>query len=93
MQAFYDYEYLFSSLIKEPGIQIDFLPFLSSLGDPFERLMRYLGFKPNTAWKSHAEGVVNIQSGHKGVWLAQETSKQLFEHYGITGGKGSPLKN
>ena len=92
-KRFYDYEYLFGSLIKEPGIQIDFLPYLSSLGDPFERLMRHLGFKPNTAWKSHSEGAVNIQPGHKGVWLAQEISKQLFEQYGIIDGKGSPLKN
>ena len=89
----FDYEYLFKDLVAEPDIRIHFLPFLSSLGDPFERLMDCIDCKPNKSWKPATEEEINIQAGHKGVWLAQETGKRLLSEYNIIGGKTGPLRN
>lgn len=92
-RRYFDYEYLFRHLLLEPSIQISFLPFLPSLGDPFERLMDHLKLSSDKPWKPFATGVANIQPGHKGVWLAQEISKRLISEYNVKGGKNGPLQN
>jgi hypothetical protein len=81
----YDYFKLFSPLVGNHAIQATFLPYGSSLGDPFERLVSVLGIQtPAGGWRSADPTKSNIQPGCQGVWLAQRLSERL-EQLGISG--------
>lgn len=81
----YDYNHLFSTLIHDSRIRCTFLPYGSSWGDPFDRLLTTLGhLPPEGGWRPAAPGKGNVQPGCEGVWLAQRIGEELDE-LGIEG--------
>jgi hypothetical protein len=88
----FDYSFLFRSLLSWPDVDISFLPYGTSLGDPFERLIAHCGWQSTRGWNPAAPGSGNIQPGCKGTWLAQETCRRLHDQHGLTGVKSGPLR-
>ena len=81
----YDYGHLFSALIHDSRIRCTFLPYGSSWGDPFDRLLTTLGhLPPEGGWRPADPDKGNVQPGCEGVWLAQRIGEQL-EDLGIEG--------
>jgi hypothetical protein len=81
----YDYNHLFSTLIDDSRIRCTFLPYGSSWGDPFDRLLTTLGhLPPEGGWRPAPPDKGNVQPGCGGVWLAQQIREQLDE-LGIEG--------
>jgi len=76
----FDYNYIFSSLLKSSRLDVEFLPYGKQFGDPFERLMALPGWLPGYQgqWLSSAKNFVNEQPGIKGVYLALKVSRQLI---------------
>jgi hypothetical protein len=78
----YDYAHLFTPLLEraEAGSTLEcaFLPYASGLGDPFERLMAFLGWQPPArGWRPADPQRGNVQPGCGGVWLAQAIGARL----------------
>ena len=75
----FDYDSMFSSMISESGVDVNFLPYGRQFGDPFERLMALPGWLPQASgeWLPSANGRVNDQPGIKGVCLALKVSAEL----------------
>ena len=75
----FDYDYMFSSMIAEPRVDVRFLPYGRQFGDPFERLMGLPGWLPRSAdeWLPDVGGRANDQPGVKGVYLALKVSDEL----------------
>lgn len=80
----FDYERLFSPLIRHRSIECRFLPYASGLGDPFERLMADQGWQSGQPWLPAAPDKHNVQPGCQGVWLAQAIGERL-EQLGVRG--------
>ena len=85
----YDYSVLFKDLIAFLGSHIDFLPYGSTYGDPFDRLMNSQSWQSSSGWKPADPSKRNIQPGCKGVWLAQQVFRQLTK----AGINASSLRN
>jgi len=96
-KSWFNYNYMFSRLIDDPRIDVDFLPYGRKFGDPFERLMAlpgwFAGFR--SEWLPSVNSDPNDQPGAKGVYLALSISKQL-ERLGVDlcklKGKGSYVR-
>lgn len=88
---FFDYGFLFKNLIDSAGIDIEFLPYGFSFGDPFDRLMQHCGWVSPCGWKHADPASGNVQPGCKGVWLAQQTYLRLSGDISLSGGKLSSL--
>lgn len=73
----FDYELLFGGLLGCSLLDLDVLPYRVGLGDPFERLMRHLGWNHGDGWLPADRSRGNIQPGRRGVWLAQQISERL----------------
>ena len=75
----FDYDFMFSSLVSDPRVDVNFLPYGRQFGDPFERLMALPGWLPLPAgeWLPAASGRANDQPGIKGVCLALKVSAEL----------------
>jgi hypothetical protein len=81
----YDYNHLFADLIRDSRIRCTFLPYGSSWGDPFDRLLTSLGHSPPVGgWCPADPSKGNVQPGCEGVWLAQRIGERLAE-LGIEG--------
>lgn len=81
----YDYNHLFSPLVRNPSISCTFLPYGGVFGDPYERMMDALGCQaPQEGWQPADPAKGNVQPGCKGVWLAQAIGERL-EQLGIRG--------
>ena len=84
----FDYNEMFSGLIENPLVDVQFLPFGSGYGDPFVRLMDAQGWECSSDWNPANSQTVNDQVGTKGVWLAQRVGMKLIE----LGAKRSRIK-
>lgn len=75
----FNYEKMFSHLIENKNINITFLPYCSSLGDPFLRLITSLNenLPEDIEWIPANPNNANDQPGIKGVWLALEACKRM----------------
>ena len=84
----FDYNEMFTELIENPLVDVQFLPFASGYGDPYERLMNAQGWESSSDWIPADSETVNDQVGTKGVWLAQRVGMKLNE----LGAKRSHIK-
>ena len=77
----FDYNYMFSSLLRNSRLDAEFLPYGKQFGDPFERLMALPGWLPNYQgqWLSSTKNFANEQPGAKGVYLALKVSRRLIK--------------
>jgi len=75
----FNYEEMFSDLLDDNRINVKFLPYCSSFGDPFVRLLDSLeqDLPHYVEWIPAKPGKSNDQPGIKGVWLAIETCKRM----------------
>lgn len=75
----FNYNYMFSGMIDNPGLDVDFLPYGRQFGDPFERLMALPGWLQGFQgeWLPSVVCDLNDQPGIKGVHLALNVSRQL----------------
>jgi hypothetical protein len=89
---YFDYGFLFKNLMDSADIDIKFLPYGFSFGDPFERLMQHCGWVSPRGWKSADPASGNVQPGCKGIWLAQQTYLRLSSDASLGGMKLSSLR-
>lgn len=73
----FDYSRMFTPLIDHPAIESQFLPYGSSFGDPYLRLMASQGWENDGEWESADAEKNNDQPGVKGLWLALRVGEQL----------------
>ena len=75
----FDYDFMFSCMIDNPRVDVNFLPYGRQFGDPFDRLMALPGWLPRLAgdWLPDVGGRANDQPGVKGVYLALKVSAEL----------------
>jgi len=75
----FNYEKMFSHLIKNKNIDVTFLPYCPSLGDPFIRLISSLkeDLPQDIEWIPANPNNANDQPGIKGVWLALEACRKM----------------
>ena len=75
----FNYEEMFSDLLDNNQIDVKFLPYCSSFGDPFVRLLDSLeqDLPRDVEWIPANPEKSNDQPGVKGVWLALETCKRM----------------
>jgi len=75
----FNYNYMFSAMIKSPRVDVDFLPYGRQFGDPFERLMALPGWLKDFQgeWLPSVNRELNDQPGVKGVYLALNVSRRL----------------
>jgi hypothetical protein len=73
----FDYFEMFRGIIKCRSVDVQFLPFGSAWGDPFERLMHGQGWYPSDGWHPADAETLNDQIGAKGVWLARKVGRRL----------------
>ena len=75
----FNYYQMFSHLVDNQQITTNFLPYCTSLGDPFNRLLGSLGenLPEEIEWISEKPGKSNDQPGIKGVWLALEVCRRM----------------
>ena len=73
----FDYFEMFRGLIEYLPDGVQFLPFGSAWGDPFERLMQRQGWSPLGGWHPAEAETLNDQIGAKGVWLARKVGRRL----------------
>ena len=75
----FNYNYMFSGMIKNPDLDVDFLPYGRQFGDPFERLMALPGWLQGfqVEWLPSVVRDLNDQPGIKGVHLALNVSRKL----------------
>jgi len=77
-QHIYDYQQLFGPLLRHAAVRCTFLPYGTSFGDPFERLVETLGMStPAQGWAAADPGKGNVQPGCRGVWLARAVGLRL----------------
>ena len=73
----FDYFEMFRRLIECRSVDVQFFPFGSALGDPFERLMQGQGWRSIDGWRPAGAATFNDQIGAKGVWLARKVGRRL----------------
>lgn len=73
----FDYFEMFRGLVECRAVDVQFFPFGSAWGDPFERLMQEQGWQPRDGWRSADAETLNDQIGAKGVWLARKVGRRL----------------
>ena len=75
----YNYEKMFSHLVDNKNFDATFLPYGSTFGDPFIRLIGSLKEKlpDHIDWISANPNNLNDQPGIKGVWLALKACKKM----------------
>ena len=75
----FNYEEMFSHLLDDNRINVKFLPYCSSFGDPFGRLIDSLeqDLPQDIEWIPANPGKSNDQPGVKGVWLALKACKRM----------------
>ena len=73
----FDYFEMFKELVECRSVDVQFFPFGSAWGDPFERLMQGQGWRSIDGWKPADAATLNDQIGAKGVWLARKVGRRL----------------
>ena len=73
----FDYLGMFRGIVECHSVDVQFLPFGSSWGDPFERLMQGQGWRSIDGWQPADAATLNDQIGAKGVWLARKVGRRL----------------